>query len=74
MYKVLSQYNTDEPALDPLEAIIKAGRAAEVFSAVRATGSVDGERFEIYRRLARIRPSDARRIVEIAERHQRERT
>jgi hypothetical protein len=45
VYKVLSQYNTDEPALDPLEAIIKSGRAAELFSAVAqlagsmATGS-----------------------------------
>jgi hypothetical protein len=67
VYKVLSQYSTDEPALDPLEAIIKAGRAAELFSAVRATGRVDADRFEIHRKLARIRPSDAREIIEIAE-------
>jgi len=67
VYKVLSEYSTDEPALDPLEAIIKAGRAAELFSAVRATGRIDGDRFEIHRKLAKIRPSDARRIVEITE-------
>lgn len=67
VYKVLSQYSTDEPALDPLEAIIEAGRAAELFSAVRAAGRVDADRFEIHRKLARIRPSDAREIVEIAE-------
>jgi len=67
VYKVLSQYSTDEPALDPLEAIIKAGRAAELFSAVRAVGRVDADRFEIHRKLARIRPSDAREIMEIAQ-------
>lgn len=66
VYKVLSQYSLDEPALDPLEAIIKAGRAAELFSAVRAAGRVDADRFEIHRKLARIRPSDAREIIEIS--------
>jgi hypothetical protein len=67
VYKVLSQYSTDEPALDPLEAIIKAGRAAELFSAVRAAGSVSGERLEIHRKLARLRPSDAKQVLAIAE-------
>lgn len=66
VYKVLSQYNTDEPALDPLEAIIKAGRAAELFSAVRAAGKVNGERFEKHRKLARLRPSDAKKVIEFA--------
>ena len=66
VYKVLSQYSTDEPALDPLEAVIKAGRAAELFSAVRACGLIDAERFEIHRKLAKIRPSDAREIIGIA--------
>jgi hypothetical protein len=66
VYKVLSQYSTDEPALDPLEAIIKAGRAAELFSAVRAAGPVSGERFEMHRKLARLRPSDAKQVIEIA--------
>ena len=67
IYKVLSQYNTDEPALDPLEAVIKAGRTAELFSAIRATGRIAGARYEIHRKLARLRPSDAKRVLEIAE-------
>lgn len=67
VYKVLSQYSTDEPALDPLEAVITAGRAAELFSAVRAAGRIDAGKFEIHRKLAKIRPSDARQIIEIAE-------
>lgn len=67
VYKVLSQFSTDEPALDPLEAVIKAGRAAELFSAVRAAGRIDANKFEIHRKLAKIRPSDAREIIEIAE-------
>jgi hypothetical protein len=67
VYKVLSQYSSDEPALDPLEAVIKAGRAADLFSAVRAAGRIDAEKFEIHRKLARIRPSDAREIIEIAK-------
>ena len=59
--------STDEPALDPLEAIIKAGRAADLFSAVRAAGQIGAEKFEIHRKLAKIRPSDAREIIEIGE-------
>ena len=66
VYKVLSQYSSDEPALDPLEAIIKAGRAAELYSAIRASGQVDADRFEILRKLARLRPSDARAIINIS--------
>jgi hypothetical protein len=38
-----------------------------LFSAVRATGRIDGDRFEIHRKLAKIRLSDAREIIEIAE-------
>ena len=57
----VSQNSTDEPALDPLEAM------AELFSAVRAAGQIDSDRFEIHRKLAKIRPSDAREIIEIAE-------
>jgi len=67
VYKVLSQFSTDEPALDSLEAIIKAGRAAELFSAVRSVGRVSADRFEIHRKLARIRPKEAREIIEISE-------
>jgi len=66
VYKVVSQYSIDDPALDPLEAIVLAGRAADLFSAVRACGRIDADRFEIHRKLARIRPSEARRIVEIS--------
>lgn len=66
VYKVLSQYNTDDPALDDLEAIITAGRTAELFSAVRSLGVIDHEKFEAHRKLAGLRPSNARRVLQIA--------
>jgi len=66
--KVLSQYNTDDPALDELEAIITAGRAAALFSALRSAGVVQQEKYEIHRKLAGLKPSIARRVVETAAR------
>jgi hypothetical protein len=46
VYKGLSQSSTNEPALDPLEAVIKAGRAAKLFSALRAAGRIDAEKLK----------------------------
>jgi hypothetical protein len=67
IHKVLSQYNVDDPALDDLEAIITAGRAAELFSAVRSLGPIENKKYEIHRKLAGLRPSAALKVVKAAE-------
>lgn len=66
IHKVVSQYNVDDPALDELESIIAAGRAAELFSAVRSLGSIETQKYEVHRKLAGLRPSLARIVVEAA--------
>ncbi|MGA7460721.1 MAG: hypothetical protein WBW69_10870 [Candidatus Korobacteraceae bacterium] len=37
-YKVIGDYNPDDPAFDAFEALIKAARAGELFSAIRSLG------------------------------------
>src|SRR5690349_15879225 len=65
--KALSKWNAEELALDPFEAIIVAGRAGELFSATRAMGVVDGNKFETYRKLASLRPIVAKQVLKEAE-------
>jgi len=66
IYKVLSRYNVDDPALDELESIIMGGRAAEFFSSVRSLGSIENKLYDTHRKLAGLRPSAARKVVEAA--------
>jgi len=63
VYKVVSQYNVDDPALDPLEAIVTAGRAADLFSATRSLGKIDAAKFDTYRKLARLKSLPAKEIL-----------
>jgi hypothetical protein len=65
--KILSKYNTDHPAMDPLEAIINAGRFAELLSSTRALGTIDGSKFDAYRKLSKLRPLVTRELLKIAE-------
>jgi hypothetical protein len=65
--KVLSKFNTDDPAFEPFEAIILAGRAGELFSATRSMGKVDGLRFESHRKIVKLKQRDARDILKEAE-------
>jgi len=65
--KALSKWNVDQVALDPFEAIIVAGRAGELFSSTRAMGVVEGSKFEIFRRLANLRPLVAKQVLREAE-------
>jgi hypothetical protein len=65
--KVLSKYNIDHPAMDPLEAIINAGRFAELLSSTRALGRINGSKFNNYRKLSKLRPLVAKELLKIAE-------
>lgn len=65
--KVLSKYSMDDPVMDPLEAIVNAGRMAELLSSTRALGRIDAKKFEAYRRLSRLRPLEARELLKKAK-------
>jgi hypothetical protein len=65
--KALSKWNADEIALDPFDAILIAGRTGELFSATRAMGTIAGQRFETYRKLAFLKPMVAGHVLRIAE-------
>jgi hypothetical protein len=65
--KVLSEYNLDDPVFDPFEATIIAGRGGELFSAIRALGRINGEKFNSYRKIYKLKPSQAINILKIAE-------
>jgi hypothetical protein len=66
-YKVLSKYSIDQPALDPLEAIVTGGRAADFFSATRSLGTIGHKKFEAHRKLAKLKLSAAREVLKVAE-------
>jgi hypothetical protein len=65
--KVVSKFNTDDPAFEPFEAIILAGRAGELFSATRSMGTIDGDRFEAHRKIAKLKRKDAKEVLVAAE-------
>jgi|ERR1035437_322184 hypothetical protein len=65
--QVLSGYNTDDPIMDPLEAIINSGRLATLVSATSALGIIDGNKFDIYRKLSKLKPLVAKELLRIAE-------
>jgi len=66
-YQVVSQYNVDDPALDPLEALIKAGRASYLFSATRSLGTIDAHKFNSHRKLSKLKMSAAKEVLRVAE-------
>lgn len=66
-YKALSSFDLDQPVFDPFETTIIAGRAGELFSAIRSLGYIIGTKFDAYRKLSKLRPSEAQRVLEIAE-------
>ena len=66
-HKVISKYNIDHPALDPFEAIIIGGRAADLFSATRSLGKIENTRFDSYRKLAKLKLLPTREVIKLAE-------
>jgi hypothetical protein len=67
-YKAISKYDLDLAVLDPYEAIITGGKAADLFSATRSLGMIDGDRFDRHRKLAKLKPTPAREVLRLAER------
>jgi hypothetical protein len=67
IYKVISHWNLDDASFDPLEAIITAGRAADLFSATRSLGPIKADTFEKYRKLSLLKPNQATVVLKMAE-------
>jgi len=67
-HKVISKYDVDHPALDPFEAIIIGGRAADLFSATRSLGKIDSTKFDAHRKLARLKLFPVKEVLKSAER------
>ena len=65
--KVLSKYNIDHPAMDPLEAIINAGRFAELLSSTRALGIINRSKFDSYQ-IFKIKTASSQRIAQDSRR------
>src|SRR5262245_48616538 len=65
--RVISKYPTDHPAFDAFDALLKAGRAGDLFSSTRALGSVEADKFERHRKLAHLKPTAAREVLRYAE-------
>ena len=65
--KVLSKFNLDQPVFDPFDATITAGRAGELFSAIRSLGFVKRKKFDTYRKLYKLKPSVTIRVLKIAK-------
>jgi hypothetical protein len=66
-YKVISKYNLDNAVFDPFEAAIIAARSGEMFSAIRALGSIEGQKFEAYRKLCKLKRSNATTVLRFAK-------
>jgi len=67
IHKAFSSWPSDHPALDPYESIINTGCAGDLFSATRAMGVVDKDKFEAHRKLAKLKPSIAKHLLREAE-------
>ena len=65
--KVLSKFNLDQLVFDPFDATITAGRAGELFSAIRSLGLINGRKFDVYRKLYKLKPSVTIQVLKIAE-------
>jgi hypothetical protein len=67
IYKALAVYDVDDPAFDDYEATVTAAKAAEFLSSIRSLGRVDAKQYEIYRRLARIKPKQSIEVLKELE-------
>jgi hypothetical protein len=57
VYKAITFYDVDDPVFDDYEATIMAAKSAEFLSSIRALGKIDNSKYEIYRKLARLKPT-----------------
>jgi hypothetical protein len=66
-YKAFNCFDLEDAVFDPYEPTIVAGKAAELLSSIRSLGQVPGEQFDIYRKLAHIKPSAVTPLTEKLE-------
>jgi hypothetical protein len=67
IYKAIRYYDVDDPAFDHFEATITSGKTAEFLSSIRALGKVDHQQYEVYRKLARLKPRQATEVLQELE-------
>jgi hypothetical protein len=67
-YKAFSCFDLEDPAFDPYEATILAGKAAGLLSSIRSLGQIDSRQIDVYRKLAHIKPRDLTSVIEELER------
>ncbi|HTZ46921.1 MAG TPA: hypothetical protein VMH20_04985 [Verrucomicrobiae bacterium] len=67
-YKSFKNFDLEDAVFDPYEATILAGKAAELLSSLRSLGQIDSAKFEVYRKLAHIKPRDTTPVIEQLER------
>ena len=62
-YKAFSCFDLEDIVFDPYEATILAGKAAELLSSIRSLGKISGKKFDVYRKLAHLKPRDATLVI-----------
>jgi hypothetical protein len=67
IYKAIRYYDVDDPAFDHFEATITSGKTAEFLSSIRALGKIDQQQYEVYRKLARLKPRQALEVLQELE-------
>jgi hypothetical protein len=63
LYKAFTPYDQSAPAFDPYEASILAAKAAILLSSIRSLPTVTGKQFDVYSKLARLKPRETTETV-----------
>lgn len=67
IYKAIRCYDIDDPIFDHFEATIVAGKTADFLSSIRALGKIGQQQYEVYRKLARLKPKQATEVLQELE-------
>lgn len=67
VYRALSYYDIDDPVFDDYHPVVTYARSAEFLSSIRSLGQIDGQKYEIYRKLARLKRDNASEILKRLE-------
>jgi hypothetical protein len=70
IYKAIRYYDVDDPAFDHFEATITSGKTAEFLSSIRALGKIKTQQYEVYRKLARLKPRQAVDVLQELEKEE----
>lgn len=63
IYKAIRCYDVDDPAFDHFEATIASGKTADFLSSIRALGKVGRTKYDVYRKLSRLRSRQATEVL-----------